>query len=93
MHDELDRHHPQLAPLAGAGADASPLGGHSLGCGSEHGLREGTSEPESPARDTRPDRATRFVETTRGILSYSEIAPILGENVLRFETEIGLFLL
>ena len=29
-----------------------------------------------------PHGATRFVETTRGVLSYSQLAPILAERVL-----------
>jgi CRISPR-associated endonuclease/helicase Cas3 len=32
---------------------------------------------------TQPPHATRFVETTRGILSYAQLAPLLAERVLR----------
>lgn len=32
---------------------------------------------------TQPPHATRFVETTRGILSYTQLAPLLAERVLR----------
>ena len=68
--------------------DAAPLGGHTVECGSQHGLREGASGSGSAPRDTRPDRATRFVETTLGTLSYTELAPLLGERVVRLEESI-----
>ncbi|MBI5802325.1 MAG: Fic family protein [Verrucomicrobia bacterium] len=32
---------------------------------------------------TQPPHATRFIETTRGVLSYSQLAPLLAEQVLR----------
>ncbi len=32
---------------------------------------------------TQPPHATRFVETTRGVLSYSQLAPLLAERVLK----------
>jgi CRISPR-associated endonuclease/helicase Cas3 len=34
---------------------------------------------------TPPDNATRYIETTRGVLTYSQIAPILAEKVLGVE--------
>lgn len=37
---------------------------------------------------TQPPHATRFVETTRGILSYSQLAPLLAERVLRVLQDI-----
>jgi CRISPR-associated endonuclease/helicase Cas3 len=42
---------------------------------------------------TQPPHATRFVETTRGILSYSQLAPLLAERVLRVlqDIEEGVF--
>lgn len=39
---------------------------------------------------TPPDDATRFVETTRGILSYSQLAPLLAERVRQTQAEIQL---
>ncbi len=68
--------------------DAAPLGGHSVECGSQHGLREGTGGLGPTPRDTRPDRTTRFVETTLGNLTYTELAPLLGERVVRLEESI-----
>ncbi|NBV25335.1 MAG: hypothetical protein EBS05_25910 [Proteobacteria bacterium] len=42
---------------------------------------------------TQPPHATRFVETTRGVLSYSQLAPLLAERVLRVlqDIEDGVF--
>ncbi len=37
---------------------------------------------------TRPPHATRFIETTRGILSYSQLAPLLAERVLKIQQDI-----
>ena len=37
---------------------------------------------------TQPPHATRFVETTRGILSYAQLAPLLAERVLRIQEDI-----
>jgi CRISPR-associated endonuclease/helicase Cas3 len=37
---------------------------------------------------TQPPHATRFVETTRGILSYAQLAPLLAERVLRVLEDI-----
>ena len=88
MSDELDRDHQPLAPTSGSGEAPPPLAGDSAGRGSEHGLRTGAGGDSPPARDTRPDRATRFIQTTRGVLSYSELAPLLAERVLRVEAAI-----
>ncbi|HXA43934.1 MAG TPA: Fic family protein [Candidatus Angelobacter sp.] len=38
---------------------------------------------------TPPGGATRFIETTRGLLSYSQIAPLLAEGVLEVERSIA----
>ena len=42
------------------------------------------------APDTSPpDGSTRYIQTTRGILSYSQVAPLLAEQVLRVERDIA----
>lgn len=74
-------------PAAGA-QDTPPLGSHPPQCSPEHGLRAGAGGAGDNSRDTRPDRATRFVETTRDILSYSELAPLLAERVTRLEEAV-----
>ncbi|HBJ87287.1 MAG TPA: hypothetical protein DDZ88_26210, partial [Verrucomicrobiales bacterium] len=71
-------------PVAG-GEAAQPVGGDPAECGAEHGLRGRTSAGGEDSRNTRPDRATRFVETTQGILSYTELAPLLAERVAKVE--------
>ncbi len=37
---------------------------------------------------TQPPNATRFVETTRGILSYAQLAPLPAERVLRVQEDL-----
>jgi len=81
MSDDLDRKHREMETTASRRETSSPLEVDSSRCSPEHGLREGVGRNEPSPRDTRPDRATRFIETTRGILSYSEIAPLLAEKV------------
>src|ERR1017187_5266771 len=48
----------------------------------------GTGAAGDHPRDTRSDRATRFVETTRGILTCAQLAPLLAERGTAAETEI-----
>lgn len=38
---------------------------------------------------TPPGGATRFIETTRGLLSYAQLAPLLAERVLHVESAIA----
>lgn len=88
MPDDLHRDHPPMEGTATGAQAATPLGGHPAECSSEHGFRAGTGGHRDDPRDTRPDRATRFVETTLGVLSYTELAPLLGERVTRLEEAI-----
>lgn len=87
MHD-LDPKHQPLAPPSGGDQTASPLGSHPGGCGTEHGLRGRASAGGDDSRNTRPDHATRWIETTRGILSYEQIAPLLAERVALAEAAL-----
>jgi len=88
MPDEPHRDHPPVeGPAAGAQA-AAPVGSHSLECSAEHGLRAGTGFLGDDSRDTRPDRATRFVETTLGLLSYAELTPLLAARATRLEAAV-----
>lgn len=77
-----------MAATPGGGETPAPMEGDSSRCGPEHGIRAGAGGDQPPPRDTRPDRATRFIETALGTLSSSELAPILAERVLRVETRI-----
>jgi len=85
MNDELDRQRQCVAATPGGGETPAPMEGHPSRRGPEHGVREGAGGDLPPPRDTRPDRATRFIETALGTLAYSELAPILAERVLRVE--------
>jgi CRISPR-associated endonuclease/helicase Cas3 len=86
-HELEGQHHPLAQPDAG-GEAAPQLGGDPDGCGAEHGLRAGAGGHGPDSRDTRPDRATRFVETTHGVLSYTELAPLLADRVTQVEAAI-----
>jgi CRISPR-associated endonuclease/helicase Cas3 len=37
---------------------------------------------------TQPPDATRFIETTRGVLSYAQLAPLLAERMLKVQQDI-----
>lgn len=86
-HELEGEHHPLAQPAAG-GETAPQLGGDPDGCGTEHGLRGGTGAGGEDSRDTRPDHATRFIETTQGVLSYAELAPLLADRVTQVESAI-----
>ena len=86
-HDREGEHRPLAQPVAG-GEAAPPVGGDPAGCGAEHGLRGGAGGGGEDSRDTRPDRATRFIETTQGTLSYAELAPLLAERVTAVEAAL-----
>lgn len=88
MADELDREHQPVAPPPRGGETPPPVGGDSSGCGAEHGVRAGAGGGALSGRDTQPNRATRYLETSRGILSYSQLAPLLAERVVRLEAAL-----
>jgi CRISPR-associated endonuclease/helicase Cas3 len=87
-HDREGKHRPLAQPAAG-GEAAPPLGGDPAESGAEHGLRGGTSDGGEDSRGTRPERATRFIETTQGVLSCSELAPLLADRVAAVEESIA----
>ena len=85
----LDGGSRALAQPAGGGAQATSLGGNTPPRGEFHGhgrraggrgLDQGTTRP--------PHSATRYVETSAGILSYQELAPLLAERVGNVELAI-----
>ncbi len=88
MSHELAGNHRPLAEASAAGQNPPPLGERPRAGGAEHGLRGRAGEPADPPRDTRPERATRFVETTRGVLSYRQLAPLLAERVVLVQADI-----
>jgi CRISPR-associated endonuclease/helicase Cas3 len=86
-HDPAGKH-PALESTPAGAQTSNPLGGDSPQRGREHGFREGARSGGEDSRDTRPDRATRFVETSLGILSYSQLAPLLSDRVTALEAEV-----
>lgn len=88
MPDELDRTSGQVAPPSGEGKTPAPVGGDSAGRRSEHGLRTGAGGIGEAPESAGPDRTTRYLDTAKGTLSYSELAPLLAEQVVRLETQI-----
>lgn len=88
MKDDLAAKHRDLAKTAGDGKAPSPVGGNPAQCGQEHGLRGGTGAGINHPRSTQPDRATRWIETSQGILSYAELAPLLAVRVATLEAKL-----
>ncbi len=86
---ELAANRESLAQTPLEGEAAPPLGEHSLEGGTEHGIRERTGGREEPSRETRPDHATRYLETSRGLLSYAALAPFLAERVQAVEADLS----
>lgn len=88
MKDDLAAKHRDLAKAAGDGKAPSPVGGDPAQCGQEHGLRGRTGSGINYPRSTRPDRATRWIETSQGTLSYAELAPLLAVRVATLEAKL-----
>lgn len=68
-----------LAATPAGGESPPPLGEHPGARGAEHGVRGRASESANPPRDARPDRATRFVQTTRDALNCHRPISLLAE--------------
>ena len=88
MGDELAGQHPPLASPPGGAQAPDSVGSDPARRGPEHGVRGGTSAGGEDSRDTRRDRATRYLETARGILSCFELAPLLADRVTAAEASI-----
>jgi hypothetical protein len=86
---ELAGEHCPLAGTPGAGEAAAPLGKHSGAGGAEHGVRGRTGGRGSAALEPRSPHTTRFIETSRGILSYAVLAPLLAEQARGLESDIS----
>lgn len=87
-HD-LDSSHSALAQASARGtAPHSSLTPARQG-GAEHGVRRRTGEPGNPGTRTRPPHsATRYLNTTLGVLSYAELAPHLQTRVAALQKSI-----
>ena len=86
--NDMDAEHRPLAPATPGSETSAEVGGNPHGCGGEHGIRGGAGHPGADQGHTRADRATQFIETVRGIISYRELAPHLAERVARIEADI-----
>ena len=86
---ELAADHHSLAQSSLAGETAPPLGQYPDAGGAKHGLRERAGGREDPSRETRPEHATRFIETSQGLLSYTALAPLLAERVQAVEADLS----
>lgn len=79
-----------VAQAASERAAAHPPGPDSPQGGPQHGLRGGTGGPaDAGSRTQAPRHATRYLETTLGIISYTELAPHLSRRVQNLETDIA----
>ncbi len=85
----LEADNRELAQAAPRGAEAHPPEPDSPQGGPQHGLRGGAGgSADAGSRTQAPHHATRYLETTLGILSYAELAPHLSLRVQALEDEI-----
>lgn len=86
---ELERDHQALAQATSGGTSAPSLGSDPSTRCQLHGDGGRTSGRGMDSGTTRPPHsATRYVETSVGILSYRDLAPLLAERVA--ETELAI---
>ena len=86
----LDGGDRTLAPTAGGGAPPPPSGGDSPSRRQLHGNGRRAGRRDLDSGTTRPPHtATRYLETSVGILSYRELAPLLAERVVATELAIS----
>ncbi len=79
---ELDLIHTPLAQALAGGTTPDSSRPPAAQGSAEHGVRGGTGQPADAGNRTRPPHAaTRYVETTLGTLSYTELAPHLARRV------------
>lgn len=78
----LENGNPRVAPAVAGGAGSTATGEPAPQSGAQHGVRGRAGQREDAASGTRtPQSTTRYLETTRGILSYTELAPHLARRV------------
>ena len=88
-NDQTASYHPSLASAAARGAATPSMGGDSAQRGDQHGLRGGAGGSSDFGSGTRaPPAATRFLETTRGNLSYLQLAPLLAARAAEIERDL-----
>lgn len=84
---ELETINTTVADTAARREGPAPLGTDSSERGRKHGLRGRAGGAESASSGTRPSHATRHIETTLGVLTYTELAPHLGRKVRLLEED------
>jgi CRISPR-associated endonuclease/helicase Cas3 len=85
----LEASNQALARAPAGGAGPHPPQPDSPERGREHGVRGGAGGPADAGGGTRPPHgATRTIETSLGVLAYSELAPHLARNVQELEERI-----
>ncbi len=85
----LDESHRALAQPAAGGTPPPPPRGNSPPRGQFNGNGRRTSGRGMDTGTTRPPHsATRYIETSLGVLSYSELAPLLADRVVDAELTI-----
>lgn len=79
---ELDRSHQALAQSVAGGTAATRAGEPAAQGGAQHGFRGRAGRSgDTGSRTQPPHAATRYLDTTLGILSYAELAPHLASRV------------
>jgi CRISPR-associated endonuclease/helicase Cas3 len=88
--DELDSGRTEVAQADAGAATPSAVGATAAQSSAQHGVRGGASGPEDAPAGTRPPHsATRFLNTTLGVISYSELAPYHALRVLALHEAIA----
>ena len=86
----LETDHRELAQAVTGGESSPTLGEHSPTGGPQHGVRGRAGELGDTGGGTRAsDHATRYLETTHGRLSHTELAPLLAQEVTAAELAIA----
>ena len=87
---ELETGHRALAQAPTGGAGSNSPGTPAAQGGAEHGVRGRTGGSANAGEGTRPPRAaTRYLNTSLGVLSYAELAPHLATRVQALQKTIA----
>jgi CRISPR-associated endonuclease/helicase Cas3 len=87
---ELDHSHRTVAAVEPVGAAGNPPSAPAAQGRPEHGLRRRTGGSEDAGSGTRaPHAATRYLDTTVGVLSYAELAPKLARRVEAVQDDLA----
>jgi CRISPR-associated endonuclease/helicase Cas3 len=88
--DRLETDRRRLAQADTGGETSDPAEPNPAESRTQHGLRgRAGGREDAGGRTTAPHGATRYVSTTLGVLSYTQLAPYLARNVERMEESIA----